>query len=184
MNDIRPVTFHPIGVVATDHHEAGTTPIQGRLNPAAVGRVILDPAFAAGLDGLDGFDFAWLLTHLDRPDVGRGDPLRPVPFLAPDAEAVGVFATRYPRRPNAIGLSLIEITSVDGPVVSFRGVDLLDQTPVLDLKPWVPRFDLPGDYDPASRGPIRTGWYERSKLHEPISDDPSAATPDGLEGHR
>ena len=144
-----------IGVVRTSHHELETTPIQAGLNRAEHGTIEIAERYRDGLDGLGGFDYAWLLTWLDRPrDPGGETPLRQVPFLLrPQQRRMGIFATRGPRRVNAVGLSLIQLLEVTGQAVVFAGVDLLDGTPVIDLKPYVTRFDQPP-------GNPRCGWFD------------------------
>jgi len=121
----------------------------------------VDPRYADGLDGLSGFDYAWLLTWLHWPRDDDGPPrLRHVPFLLRgQGRQVGIFAARGPRRVNPIGLSLIRLTDVRGPQIRFSGVDLIDGTPVLDIKPYVTRFDRPP-------GEPRCGWFD----HIPIRD--------------
>jgi len=144
-----------IGVVRTSHHELETTPIQAGLNRAEHGTIEIAERYRDGLDGLGGFDYAWLLTWLDRPrDPGGETPLRQVPFLLrPQQRRMGIFATRGPRRVNPVGLSLIQLLEVTGLAVVFAGVDLLDGTPVIDLKPYVTRFDRPP-------GNPRCGWFD------------------------
>ncbi|HTA11258.1 MAG TPA: tRNA (N6-threonylcarbamoyladenosine(37)-N6)-methyltransferase TrmO [Streptosporangiaceae bacterium] len=144
-----------IGVVRTSHHELETTPIQARLNRAEHGTIEIAERYRDGLDGLAGFDYAWLLTWLDRPrDPGGEAPLRQVPFLLrPQQRSMGIFATRGPRRINPVGLSLVQLLEVTGRTVVFAGVDLLDGTPVIDLKPYVTRFDRPP-------GSPRCGWFD------------------------
>jgi len=144
-----------IGVVRTRHHELETTPIQAGLNRAEHGAIEIAERYRDGLDGLAGFDYAWLLAWLDRPrDPGGDAPLRQVPFLLrPQQRKMGIFATRGPRRVNPVGLSLIQLLEVTGEAVVFAGVDLLDGTPVIDLKPYVTRFDRPP-------GDPRCGWFD------------------------
>ncbi len=144
-----------LGVVRTSHHELETTPIQAGLNRAEHGTIEIAERYRDGLDGLAGFDYAWLLTWLDRPrDPGGDAPLRQVPFLLrPQRRRMGIFATRGPRRVNPVGLSLIQLLEVTGEAVVFAGVDLLDGTPVIDLKPYVTRFDRPP-------GNPRCGWFD------------------------
>jgi tRNA-Thr(GGU) m(6)t(6)A37 methyltransferase TsaA len=144
-----------IGVVRTSHHELETTPIQAVLNRAEHGTIEIAERYRDGLDGLADFDYAWLLTWLHRPrDPGANAPLRQVPFLLrPQQRRMGIFATRGPRRVNPVGLSLIQLLAVTGEAVVFAGVDLLDGTPVIDLKPYVTRFDQPP-------GNPRCGWFD------------------------
>lgn len=152
-----------IGYVRSSHHRLETTPIQSGGN-AERGRIVLLRRFAPGLRGLEGFDFAHVLTLLDRiPEELPTQPgrLLQVPFLLQDhEESVGVFACRHPVRPNRIGLSLVRVIGVSGRTIRFAGVDLLDGTPVLDVKPWTQGFDVPGWPNPNLDG-IRGGWYER-----------------------
>ena len=150
-----------IGVVRTAHTELASTPIQAGLNRAERGIVEIADHYREGLDGLAEFDYAWLLTWLHKLiEPGSEPPLRQVPFLLRSQQrTMGMFAARTPRRVNPIGLSLIRILGVSGPAIRFAGVDLLDGTPVIDLKPYVARFDRPA-------GEPRCGWYD----HVSISD--------------
>ena len=176
-----PFALHPIGVVRSGTDDVAATAIQGRLDPASRGTVVVDPSLVDGLEGLDQFDYAWLVTvlHQGADDGDAAERLRPTPFLArPGQPPVGVFATRFPRRPNPIGLSLIRIVSVVGNAISFLGVDVVDGTPVIDLKPWVPSFDLP--HDASAFAEVRTGWYLQSRLEDPLADAPTGWTPNDL----
>ena len=163
--------LRPIGHVRTAYDDPAQTPIQTSRNPGEPGRLVVLEEYAAGLEGLEGFDYAHLICFLDRvweaDDRGRrpfvGDRLRPVPFLLQDAgQRVGVFATRSPVRPNYLALSLVRVVGVHGNVVDFAGVDLLDGTPVLDVKPFEPHLDVPG-YTPGSGwlDQVRGGWYQQ-----------------------
>jgi tRNA-Thr(GGU) m(6)t(6)A37 methyltransferase TsaA len=150
-----------IGVVRTGHEELETTPIQAGLNRAEHGAIEIAEPYRDGLDGLAGFDYAWLLTWLHRPRDPTGPaPLRQVPFLLRrQGRQLGVFATRGPRRVNPIGLSLIQLLEVSDETVRFAGVDLLDGTPVVDLKPYVTRFDRPA-------GEPRCGWFDQLTISD------------------
>jgi tRNA (adenine37-N6)-methyltransferase len=154
-----------IGVVRTGHAELATTPIQAGLNRAEHGTLDLAEPYREGLDGLQDFAYAWLLTWLHRPDrpvtpPGGRPAMRQVPFLLRrKGRALGMFATRTPRRVNPIGLSLVELLEVTGTTVRFAGVDLLDGTPVLDIKPYVTRFDRPP-------GEPRCGWFDQVTMQE------------------
>jgi tRNA-Thr(GGU) m(6)t(6)A37 methyltransferase TsaA len=129
-------TFRPIGVIRSRHTAAERTPIQPAFAQGCEGRAEILPEFAAGLEGLDGFSHIHLIYHLHRAGPPR---LRVRPFLK-DAE-MGVFATRAPCRPNAIGLSVVELVRREGNVLHLEGVDILDGTPLLDIKPYAARFD-------------------------------------------
>jgi tRNA-Thr(GGU) m(6)t(6)A37 methyltransferase TsaA len=143
-------TLQPIGIIHSPHTDKKQTPIQPTRSQA-VGRIEVFPEFMDGLDGLDGFSHIILLYIFDRSD---GFSLRVQPFL--DDRTHGVFATRYPYRPNPLGLSIVRLLKRDGALLEIEGVDVLDGTPLLDIKPYVPDFDLHLD--------ARAGWYEtRSK---------------------
>ena len=157
-----------IGVVRTGHAELAATPIQAGLNRAERGTLEVAEPYREGLDGLQDFAYAWLLTwlhRLDRPVVPSGDPggrpaMRQVPFLLRrEGRALGMFATRTPRRVNPIGLSLVELVEVTATTARFAGVDLLDGTPVLDIKPYVTRFDRPA-------GEPRCGWFDQVAMRD------------------
>jgi tRNA-Thr(GGU) m(6)t(6)A37 methyltransferase TsaA len=167
------IRLHAIGVVRTAHTELAATPIQSSLNRAEHGTIEIDGRYAEGLAGLAGFDYAWMLTWLHQPDdPGTDPPLRQVPFLLRSQQRqMGMFAARGPRHINPIGLSLIQLLDVTGPAIRFAGVDVLDGTPVIDLKPYVARFDRPP-------GEPRCGWFD----HVPISDGltPADLTPPDL----
>jgi tRNA-Thr(GGU) m(6)t(6)A37 methyltransferase TsaA len=158
------VSMHVIGVARTTHTELASTPIQAGLNRAEHGTIEIDDRYAEGLAGLDGFDYAWMLSWLDRPaDPGAEPPLRHVPFLLRHLQReMGVLAARSPRHLHPIGLSLIQLLGVTGPVIRFAGVDLLDGTPVIDLKPYVARFDRPP-------GEPRCGWYDQVPIRDGVS---------------
>lgn len=154
-----------IGVVHTSRSTPDATPVQAGLNRDEVATLEIFEPFAEGLVGLDGFDCAWLFSWLDRPDPPSDGPpaLTQIPFLLrAEQRSMGVFATRGPRRVNPIGLSLVELRDIDGRFVRFAGVDLLDGTPIVDLKPYVTRFDRPD-------GEVRCGWFDDVPLVEGVT---------------
>ncbi|HEY8047265.1 MAG TPA: tRNA (N6-threonylcarbamoyladenosine(37)-N6)-methyltransferase TrmO [Streptosporangiaceae bacterium] len=166
-----------IGLVRSAYREPETTPIQAALDRAGHGTIEIAAPYREGLAGLDGFGYAWLLTWLhqpgsrdgERPPGGRdgGPPLRQVPYLLRGQQReMGIFATRGPRRVNPLGLSLIQLLGVTAQTVAFAGVDVIDGTPVVDLKPYVTRFDRPPGDPPC-------GWFDDLD----ISD---GSTPAGL----
>jgi len=140
------VAYRPIGVVRTPHAELEGMPLQTVAARGVRGVVEIEEEFAGGLADVDGFSHLLLLTHLHRAPAWAP---RVVPFL--DDRPRGVFATRSPRRPNPIGLSIVRLERVEGRRVHVLDVDLLDGTPLLDLKPYVPRFH--------DRVGARIGWF-------------------------
>ena len=132
--------FKPIGIVRSPFTQTEGTPIQPTGAADVPGMVVIDEAFAPGLDDLDGFSHILLLYVFHRV---RGTCLRVKPYLG--NEEHGVFATRSPHRPNPIGLSLVRLVRRDGNVLHIAGVDILDGTPVLDIKPYIPQLNPVGD---------------------------------------
>ena len=128
--------FEPIGIIHTPWNQAGGAPIQPAAAGDAEGYADLDPRYAAGLKDLEGFERIWLVYVFDRAGQAR---LTVKPFMD-DAER-GVFATRAPCRPNPIGISCVRLVRVEGTRLHLREVDMLDQTPLLDIKPYAPQFD-------------------------------------------
>ena len=142
------VVLTPIGVVRTPFADHAGMPIQTVAAKGVRGRIELQPEYAAGLADLDGFTFLHLITYLHRTGPAS---LRVMPYL--DTTERGVFATRSPKRPNPLGLSLVRLTGIEGAVLHVEELDLLDGTPLLDIKPYVPPFD--------ERADARYGWFEQ-----------------------
>jgi tRNA-Thr(GGU) m(6)t(6)A37 methyltransferase TsaA len=146
-----PRTFElsPIGVVRSPFTEKMQAPRQPNTREAAAGQVVLHPGrgFEHALEDLASFRYIWLLFWFDRAEGWRPKVLPPR-----SSKRRGVFATRSPHRPNPIGMSLVELVRIDGLVLSVKGLDLLDGTPVFDIKPYVPYADSRGDAD--------HGWLE------------------------
>ncbi len=130
------ITFKPIGVIRSEHVEARRTPIQPIYAKGCKGRVEIFPEFAEGLRDLNGFSHIYLIFHFN-----QAGPVQLIvkPFLQDIAR--GVFSTRAPCRPNGIGLSIVELIGREGNVLLVDGVDILDGTPLLDIKPYSARFD-------------------------------------------
>lgn len=141
------IIMKPVGVIRSPFRENLGTPIQpeGGRDIEAVVEVLEE--FAPGLDDLDGFSHIVLIYFFHNCCMTR---LRMKPFM--DTVEHGIFATRSPVRPNHIGMSVVRLDRVEGNVLYIRDVDVLDGTPVLDIKPHVPRLDSPG--------PARIGWLE------------------------
>jgi len=130
------VAYRPIGVIHSGHHDARDAPAQPALAKGCRGTAVIFPEYARGLQDLEEFSHVYLVCHLDRAEPPR---LVLTPRLG-DVER-GVFATRAPCRPNPIGLSLVELLERKGNVLYLDGLDLLDGTPLLDIKPYVVGFD-------------------------------------------
>jgi tRNA-Thr(GGU) m(6)t(6)A37 methyltransferase TsaA len=144
-----PISFVPIGTIHTPFTNPDGMPIQPAGARGIGGSVMLFPEYAEGLRDIEGFSHIHLIYVFHR---SRSYQLSVVPFL--DTSPRGVFATRAPRRPNAIGLSVVRLKGVTGSTLMIEDVDILDGTPLLDLKPYVPAFD---SFPDAS-----SGWLERS----------------------
>lgn len=130
------IVYKPIGVIHSEHTRPEKTPIQPVFAQGCMGWAEIFLEYAEGLRDLDGFSHVYLLYHFDRAAPVR---LKVKPFLQ-DVER-GLFATRAPCRPNAIGLSIVELVRREGTVLHLDGVDILDGTPLLDIKPYTARFD-------------------------------------------
>ncbi len=136
-----PIQYEPIGVIRTPFDDPNGMPIQPAGESSARGTVELEDEYKAALADLNGFSHCILLYHFHAGDDGYS--LRPTPFL--DDTDRGLFATRAPSRPNPIGLSVVGVESVDGSEVTVSGIDVVDGTPLLDVKPFVGAFDVPGE---------------------------------------
>jgi len=145
------IIVKPIGVIHSPYQQTKDMPIQGIFKKEVQAWVELLPQYGPGLKDLDGFSHCILLYYFHRSDqvqlVGR-------PFL--EKQQHGMFSIRSPHRPNHIGLSVVRIAKIEGCQVHFCEVDMLDQTPVLDIKPYVRHFDVRGD--------VVSGWIDKHFL--------------------
>jgi len=150
----------PIGIIHSPFKEPGGMPIQPAGAAGVTGTVEVFEEYRAGLKDLEGFSHIILLYHFHRSE---GFNLQTVPFM--DSEPRGLFATRAPRRPNPIGLSIVQLDTIEEGVLQIQNVDILDGTPLLDIKPYVPEFDAPVR--------VRAGWLEavRKTVADLESDD-------------
>ena len=153
------ITYKPIGVIRTPFPEPKGTPIQPAAARGAKGEVIVFPEYAEGLADLGGFSHVVLIYHFHRSGPPR---LKVRPFM--DDHERGVFATQAPARPNPIGLSVVRLLGIEGNVLHVADVDIVDGTPLLDIKPYVPQFDAPPE--------ARIGWLGKriGKLPEARDD--------------
>jgi tRNA-Thr(GGU) m(6)t(6)A37 methyltransferase TsaA len=141
--------MRPIGIIHSPYTDKTQTPIQASRSQAK-GMVEIYPEYAEGLQDLEGFSHMFLLyVFHESPKYS----LVVKPFL--DDQPRGLFATRYPARPNPIGLSVVRLTMRKENILEFEGADMLNDTPLLDIKPYVPDFDVCTD--------TRNGWYETRK---------------------
>lgn len=143
------IEFEPIGIIHSPFADLAGMPIQPAGAAGIKGTIEVFEKFHPGLKDLDGFSHIILLYHFH---YSHRFNLRVVPFL--DTEPRGVFATRAPKRPNPIGLSVVQLDKIEDGVLSIRNVDILDGTPLLDIKPYVPEFD--------AQVKVRTGWLEKT----------------------
>ncbi len=141
------IELHPIGVIHSPFNDKGQTPIQPSRSDA-VGTVEVLPEYVEGLKDLDGFSHIMLFYVFHK---SSGYSLTVTPFL--DTQPRGLFATRYPARPNPIGFSIVHLLKIEGNLIEVDGIDVLDGTPLLDIKPYVPEFDV--------RANARAGWLDR-----------------------
>jgi len=138
--------MRPIGIIHAPFTEKSKTPIQAARSQA-IGYVEVLPEFSDGLQDIEALSHIYLLYAFHE---SSGYKLQVKPFL--DDQEHGIFATRYPYRPNPIGISIVKLLSRENNILTVEGIDTLDGTPLLDIKPYVPDFDL--------RTNVRTGWYE------------------------
>ncbi len=154
----RALVLHPIGVIHTPYREPKGTPIQPGFSRDARGEVVLDEEFTDALDDLDGFERVWLIFWFHRSGPHR---LKVVPYR--DTQERGLFATRAPIRPNPIGLSAVRLVSREKNRLVVEGLDILDGTPLLDIKPYIPRADAFPD--------AKAGWFEKSANLREVADE-------------
>ncbi|MGD8255564.1 MAG: tRNA (N6-threonylcarbamoyladenosine(37)-N6)-methyltransferase TrmO [Syntrophobacterales bacterium] len=142
MQEIR---YRPIGVIHSPFKQTKGMPIQPPGARGVAGTIEVNPEYGDGLKDLDGFSHIFLLYHFH---LSQGYSLTVKPYL--DDSLRGVFATRAPRRPNAIGISVVRLVEIEGCTLHIEDLDIADSTPLLDIKPYVPEFD--------SREVERIGW--------------------------
>lgn len=139
------IELKPIGIIHTLFTKPEGMPIQPSGAAGICGTIDLFDEYHAGLKDLEGFSHIILLYHFHR---SQGFNLQVVPFM--NSELRGLFSTRAPKRPNPIGISVVQLEKIENGVLHIQNVDIIDGTPLLDIKPYVPEFDSPQD--------IRTGW--------------------------
>jgi len=153
------VSYKAIGVIHSPFKDVHGMPIQAAGAQGIEGTVEIEPTYQPGLKDLDGFSHVILIYHFHG---SRGYELEVKPFM--DDHPRGIFATRAPKRPNPIGMSVVRLTRVAGCTLCIQDVDILDETPLLDIKPFVPEFDV--------REAERIGWLSKKAgtVHEVKAD--------------
>jgi tRNA-Thr(GGU) m(6)t(6)A37 methyltransferase TsaA len=150
MMDQDSITFKPIGVIHSPFQTQEGMPIQPTSQASQPGVVEIYPQYVEGIKDLDGFSHIYLIYHLHQAAAYK---LNVIPFL--DTQPRGLFATRAPCRPNPIGLSLVQLARIEGSLLHITRLDILDQTPLLDIKPYIPEFEPDEE--------MSVGWVEQAK---------------------
>ena len=146
------VIYNPIGIIHSPYKEIEGMPIQPCGAIGVPGTVEIKHEFAGGLKDINGFSNIILIYHFH---ISKGYSLEIIPFL--DDHPKGVFATRAPKRPNPIGLSIVKLIKVEDNILHIENVDILDNTPLLDIKPYVSEFD--------ALDQTEVGWYSKVKYN-------------------
>jgi tRNA (adenine37-N6)-methyltransferase len=154
------IEFTPIGIIHTPFETPENMPIQPASGKNIEGWIEIFEEYTEGLSDLEGFSHIYLLFHLHK---SRNFKLKVIPFL--DTVERGIFSTRSPARPNPLGLSVVEILSIKKNIIRIKGIDMLNGTPLIDIKPFVPDFE---QYEN-----IRKGWFEGKlkNISGKLSDD-------------
>ena len=154
------IHYESIGIIHSPFKDTNGMPIQPTASRGVAGTAEIKPHFADGLKDLDGFSHIILLYHFH---CSNGPLLQVKPFL--DDAVRGIFSTRAPRRPNPIGMSVVRLTGVDNTTLYIEDVDILDGTPLLDIKPYIPQFD--------HRQVERIGWLSEkvNNVHTTKADE-------------
>ncbi len=142
------IKLRPIGIIHTPYKDSKGMPIQGRFEKDITGQAEIFPEYKQGLKDIEGFSHIILIYYFNR---SKDEKLISRPFL--EDESHGIFAIRSPHRPNHIGFSIAKIKKVKGNTLTFSEVDILDGTPLLDIKPYVSHFD--------SRENVKNGWLDK-----------------------
>lgn len=144
------MTLEPIGTIHTPYTDLEQMPIQPKGAADTIGTLVIHEAYEEGLQDLDGFSHVYILYHFHKATRSE---LLVTPFM--DIEVRGVFSTRSPLRPSHIGMSVTQIISVKDNIVTLKGIDVLDGTPLLDIKPYIPQFDAVSN--------VKTGWMNKNE---------------------
>ncbi len=153
------IILEPIGVIHTPFKAKDGMPIQSAGAKGVKGHIVLREELIPGLTDLDGFSHIIMIYHFHK---STGFELLTTPFL--DNKQHGVFATRAPSRPNQLGISVVRLLKIEKNIIHIENVDMLDETPLLDIKPYIPDFDV--------HNTEKNGWFENNSdnLNETRSD--------------
>ena len=154
------ITYNPIGVIHSSFKDIKGMPIQPAGAKGVQGTVEINPEYVDGLQDLEGFSHIMLIYHFH---LSKDYSLKVKPFM--DENLRGVFATRAPKRPNPIGISVVRLVRVEGNILCIENIDIVDGTPLLDIKPYVPEFDIAEER--------RIGWLSEKakKVHKVKADE-------------
>jgi len=152
------IKYKPIGIIHSPFKEPKGTPIQAAGAKDIEGTVEVFPEYAEGLKDVEGFSHIILIFHFH---LSRGVSLTAKPYM--DNEEHGIFAIRGPRRPNPIGISTVRLVRIEENILHIKDLDMIDGTPLLDIKPYVPEFDI--------HEVVKTGWLEKNVHKLPTSKD-------------
>lgn len=152
------IKYKPIGIIHSPFREPKGTPIQPAGGKDIDGTVEVFPEYAEGLKDLEGFSHIILIFHFH---LSRGVSLKAKPYM--DNEERGIFAIRGPRRPNPIGISTVRLVRIEENILHIKDLDMIDGTPLLDIKPYVPEFDI--------QEVVKIGWLEKNVHKLPTSKD-------------
>lgn len=153
------INITPIGIIETPFDDLKGMPIQPSGADKIQGTIIIDKEYEEGLSDLEGFSHIILLYHFHK---SKGYNLMVKPFM--DDQQRGLFSTRAPRRPNPIGLSIVQLIKIENNKISIQGIDVLNGTPLIDIKPYVPGFD--------AREVTKLGWLDKNyKKSESLKSD-------------
>jgi len=147
---MKSIIIKPIGVIRTPHTDIKNMPIQPIAAVGIKGHIELLPEYIPGLKDLEGFSHITLVYRFHKI---VGFELEVIPFM--DDKSHGIFASKAPKRPNAIGISTVNLIGIDGNIIHIEQVDMLDGTPLIDIKPFYPRYD--------NRENVQIGWLEKNK---------------------
>jgi tRNA (adenine37-N6)-methyltransferase len=156
---LKNIEYQPIGFIHSPFIEPKGTPIQPPAAKGVKGTVEVFPEYAEGLKDLEGMSHIFLIYHIH---LIKEKPLIVKPYL--DNATHGVFATRSPGRPNPIGVSIVRLLGIQGNILNVQEIDIIDGTPLLDIKPYVPDFDI--------RTSTSMGWFtEKVDRLQVVKDD-------------